>query len=128
MQAVAASVYDGWSQTGPWTLEELGELAQAIRRAESDPRILEELGQLFSWDLCLANITDVDLATAAGRSLRQEVRRQHSLQVPCARTSPPPRSGAHPDELAVPTGRLWDTGWPGLGRAPSVQACHQVIS
>jgi MazG-like nucleotide pyrophosphohydrolase family protein len=37
-----------------WTTEELGELAQAVRRAEGPARMEEELGQLRAWMLCLA--------------------------------------------------------------------------
>ena len=49
-----------------WTVEELGELAQAVRRGEGRARLEEELGQLTAWMLCLANILDVDLAAAVG--------------------------------------------------------------
>lgn len=78
MQQMAAAVYGRLEpdRALAWTLEELGELAQAIRRRERDARIAEELGQVFSWLLCLSNICDVDLAEAAARSLRHEALRQ----------------------------------------------------
>jgi NTP pyrophosphatase (non-canonical NTP hydrolase) len=59
-----------------WTVEELGELAQAVRRNEGQDRYLEELGQLAAWMLCLANILGVDLATAVEMAIRKEIDRQ----------------------------------------------------
>jgi NTP pyrophosphatase (non-canonical NTP hydrolase) len=59
-----------------WTVEELGELAQAVRRDEGRARLEEELGQLTAWMLCLANILDVDLAAAVGSAIREEIERQ----------------------------------------------------
>jgi NTP pyrophosphatase (non-canonical NTP hydrolase) len=59
-----------------WTLEELGELAQAVRRNEGGHRLEEELGQLTAWMLCLANILDVDLAAAVESAIREEIERQ----------------------------------------------------
>jgi NTP pyrophosphatase (non-canonical NTP hydrolase) len=59
-----------------WTVEELGELAQAVRRGEGRPRLEEELGQLTAWMLCLANILDVDLADAVESAVREEIERQ----------------------------------------------------
>jgi NTP pyrophosphatase (non-canonical NTP hydrolase) len=59
-----------------WTLEELGELAQAVRRGEGRGRLEEELGQLTTWMLCLANILDVDLAAAVDAAVREEIGRQ----------------------------------------------------
>lgn len=59
-----------------WTVEELGELAQAVRRKEGRARLEEELGQLTAWMLCLANILDLDLAAAVERSIREEIERQ----------------------------------------------------
>lgn len=59
-----------------WTAEELGELAQAVRRDEGRTRLEEELGQLTAWMLCLANILDVDLAAAVGSAIRKEIERQ----------------------------------------------------
>jgi NTP pyrophosphatase (non-canonical NTP hydrolase) len=59
-----------------WTVEELGELAQAVRRNESPARLEEELGQLTAWMLCLANILGVDLAAAVESAIRTEIERQ----------------------------------------------------
>jgi NTP pyrophosphatase (non-canonical NTP hydrolase) len=59
-----------------WTVEELGELAQAVRRNESPARLEEELGQLTAWMLCLANILGVDLAAAVESAIREEIERQ----------------------------------------------------
>ena len=59
-----------------WTVEDLGELAQAVRRQEGRARLEEELGQLTAWMLCLANILDVDLAAAVELAIREEIERQ----------------------------------------------------
>lgn len=59
-----------------WTVEELGELAQAVRRGEDNARLEEELGQLTAWMLCLANILDVDITAAVGSAIREEIDRQ----------------------------------------------------
>ena len=59
-----------------WALEELGELAQAVRRGESTVRIEEELGQLTAWCFCLANIGRVDLAHAFSKAFTEERDRQ----------------------------------------------------
>jgi NTP pyrophosphatase (non-canonical NTP hydrolase) len=59
-----------------WTVEELGELAQAARRNEGPARLEEELGQLTVWMLCLANILGVDLAAAVESAIRTEIERQ----------------------------------------------------
>jgi len=59
-----------------WTVEELGELAQAVRRGEDRGRLEEELGQLTAWMLCLANILDVDITAAVGSAIREEIERQ----------------------------------------------------
>jgi NTP pyrophosphatase (non-canonical NTP hydrolase) len=59
-----------------WTIEELGELAQAVRRSEGAARLEEELGQLTAWMLCLANILGVDLAAAVRSAIEEEMQRQ----------------------------------------------------
>lgn len=59
-----------------WTVEELGELAQAVRRSEGPGRLEEELGQLTAWMLCLANILGVDLAAAVRSAIEEEITRQ----------------------------------------------------
>ena len=59
-----------------WALEELGELAQAMRRQESSVRVEEELGQVLVWALCLANITRVDAAHAFAKAYASERARQ----------------------------------------------------
>lgn len=59
-----------------WTVEELGELAQAVRRDEDSVRLKEELGQLTAWMFCLANILDVNLAAAVESAIREEIERQ----------------------------------------------------
>ncbi|MFF9018221.1 MazG nucleotide pyrophosphohydrolase domain-containing protein [Streptomyces sp. NPDC014870] len=59
-----------------WFLEELGELAQAMRRAEPSVRLEEELGQVAAWCLCMANIARVDLGDSLSRAMHEEHGRQ----------------------------------------------------
>lgn len=59
-----------------WTLEELGELAQVVRRDEGPGRVEEELGQLAAWMFCLANILGADLASAIESAISEEIERQ----------------------------------------------------
>ncbi|MDX3075925.1 MazG nucleotide pyrophosphohydrolase domain-containing protein [Streptomyces sp. MI02-7b] len=59
-----------------WFLEELGELAQAMRRAEPSIRLEEELGQVAAWCLCMANIARIDLGGSLSRAMHEEHGRQ----------------------------------------------------
>jgi len=61
-----------------WTTEELGELAQAVRRNESTVRLEEELGQLTAWCFCLANILRIDVGRAVSEAYETELARQMS--------------------------------------------------
>jgi NTP pyrophosphatase (non-canonical NTP hydrolase) len=78
LQAAALAVYGRLESDRAlvWTLEELGELAQAVRRREGRARLEEELGQLTAWMLCLANILGVDLAAAVQSAIDEEMQRQ----------------------------------------------------
>jgi len=78
LQQSALAVYGRLEQDRAlvWTVEELGELAQAVRRAEGQARLAEELGQLTAWMLCLANILGVDLAAAVESAIKEEIDRQ----------------------------------------------------
>jgi NTP pyrophosphatase (non-canonical NTP hydrolase) len=78
LQAAALGIYGRLEPDRAlvWTVEELGELAQAVRRNEGPARLAEELGQLTTWMLCLANILDIDLAAAVESAIQEEVDRQ----------------------------------------------------
>ncbi len=78
LQHAALEIYGQLEQDRAlvWTMEELGELAQAVRRNEGRARVEEELGQLTAWMLCLANILGVDLAAAVERAIAEEIDRQ----------------------------------------------------
>ena len=49
-----------------WLTEELGELAQAVRKHDRDAQ-LHELGDVLAWLASLADQLGLDLAEAAGR-------------------------------------------------------------
>ncbi|OUE22500.1 MazG nucleotide pyrophosphohydrolase domain protein [Clavibacter michiganensis] len=73
-----------------WTMEELGELAQAMRRHESPQRISEELGQVAAWVFCLGNIVEADVGVALETAVQAEVWRQyreHGALRPAGRAS-----------------------------------------
>jgi NTP pyrophosphatase (non-canonical NTP hydrolase) len=56
----------GVPSTVAWLTEELGELAQAVRKGSREDQV-HELGDVLAWVASLANQLDVDLAEAVGR-------------------------------------------------------------
>ena len=53
----------GASNTFRWLVEEIGELAQALRH-DSQEQITEEIADVFAWLASLANLQNVDIETA----------------------------------------------------------------
>ena len=56
----------GIPTTVAWLCEELGELAQAVRKGSSEQQ-LHELGDVLAWLASLANQCDIDLDEAMQR-------------------------------------------------------------
>ncbi|MGD9999515.1 MAG: MazG nucleotide pyrophosphohydrolase domain-containing protein [Ilumatobacteraceae bacterium] len=56
----------GVPSTVAWLAEELGELAQAVRKGSREQQ-LHELGDVLAWVASLANQLDLDLAEAVDR-------------------------------------------------------------
>jgi NTP pyrophosphatase (non-canonical NTP hydrolase) len=56
----------GVSATVAWLAEEIGELAQAVRKGTRDQQI-HEFGDVIAWIATLANQQGIDLTTAAER-------------------------------------------------------------
>lgn len=56
----------GVAATVAWLCEELGELAQAVRKGTRDEQ-LHELGDVLAWLASLANQLDLSLAEAVSR-------------------------------------------------------------
>ncbi len=56
----------GVPATVAWLCEELGELAQAVRKGGRDEQ-LHELGDVLAWLASLANQLDLDLTEAVAR-------------------------------------------------------------
>jgi NTP pyrophosphatase (non-canonical NTP hydrolase) len=56
----------GVPSTGAWLAEEVGELAQAVRKGTKEQQ-LHEFGDVLAWLCSLANQMDVDLEEAAQR-------------------------------------------------------------
>jgi len=73
-QAHIANVYGeadaerGIPSTVAWLCEELGELAQAVRKGTREEQ-LWELGDVFAWLVSLAHQLDLDLEDAIDRYL-----------------------------------------------------------
>lgn len=56
----------GVPATVAWLAEELGELAQAVRKGTTEQQ-LHEFGDVLAWLASLANQTDIDLTEAMQR-------------------------------------------------------------
>ena len=56
----------GIPATVAWLAEEVGELAQAVRKGTHEQQV-HEFGDVLAWVVSLANQTDVDLAAALQR-------------------------------------------------------------
>ena len=56
----------GIPATVAWLCEELGELAQAVRKGTTEQQ-LHELGDVLAWTASLANQLDLSLTDAANR-------------------------------------------------------------
>jgi len=56
----------GIPSTVAWLCEEMGELAQAVRKGSKEQQ-LHELGDVLAWLASLANQLDLSLDEAAGR-------------------------------------------------------------
>jgi NTP pyrophosphatase (non-canonical NTP hydrolase) len=56
----------GLPATVAWLCEEMGELAQAVRKGSRDDQ-LHELGDVLAWVASLANQLDLDLTEAMAR-------------------------------------------------------------
>ena len=68
----------GWPKTFAYFVEEVGELATALAREGRTPEeranLEEEFADVVAWLCTLANITDVDLATAIEKKYLGEAR------------------------------------------------------
>jgi len=56
----------GVPSTVAWLAEEMGELAQAVRKGSKDQQA-HEIGDVLAWIASLANQLDIDLEDAASR-------------------------------------------------------------
>ncbi|MDR7481366.1 MAG: MazG nucleotide pyrophosphohydrolase domain-containing protein [Armatimonadota bacterium] len=56
----------GIDGTFRWLVEEIGELARAIRAGDPD-RLHEEVGDVLAWTVSLASLCGVDVTRAAAR-------------------------------------------------------------
>jgi NTP pyrophosphatase (non-canonical NTP hydrolase) len=57
----------GWPKTFAYFIEEVGELATALTDETDRANLEEEFADVVAWLCTLANITDVDLATAVAK-------------------------------------------------------------
>ena len=63
----AADSARGTPGTWMWFSEEIGELARALARQDNRANLEEEFADVIAWLCTLANINDVDLASAIAR-------------------------------------------------------------
>lgn len=77
----------GVEPTFLWMMEEVGELAEAVRRKEREN--LEEFADVLAWLVSLANLLDVDLEKAALAKYPEHCRRCGAR--PCACPEPATR-------------------------------------
>ncbi|NPV58882.1 MAG: nucleotide pyrophosphohydrolase [Actinobacteria bacterium] len=56
----------GTWETYAWLVEEVGELARALRSGDEES-LREEFADVFAWLASLANLRGIDLAEAAGK-------------------------------------------------------------
>ncbi|MDR7556240.1 MAG: MazG nucleotide pyrophosphohydrolase domain-containing protein [Armatimonadota bacterium] len=56
----------GLDGTFRWLVEEVGELARALREGDPD-RLQEEVGDVLAWTVSVASLCGVDVALAAAR-------------------------------------------------------------
>lgn len=66
----------GWPKTFAYFIEEVGELATALAAGNDKANLEEEFADVIAWLCTLANITDVDLASALARKYLGEQRPQ----------------------------------------------------
>lgn len=59
-----------------WFMEEIGELCRAVRRDDDRTNLIEELGQVSMWTICLANIFNLDLRECIQSAIDKEYKRQ----------------------------------------------------
>lgn len=57
----------GTPKTWMWFIEEIGELSHALAKGEDRANIEEEFADVVAWLCTLANINDVDLASAIAK-------------------------------------------------------------
>jgi NTP pyrophosphatase (non-canonical NTP hydrolase) len=79
----------GAGPTFLWLMEEVGELAEAVRRNERD-RIEEELADVVAWTASLANLLDVDLEASFERKYPAACLRCGARPCACPEASAPP--------------------------------------
>lgn len=76
----------GVEPTFLWLVEEVGELAEAVRRRERDG-LEEEMADVLAWLVSVANLLDVDLERAALAKYPEHCRRCGARPCSCAETA-----------------------------------------
>ena len=70
-EVIRRTYYDKDSKRGPdltfiWLVEEMGELAEAVRKRDREA-VKREMSDLIAWTLSLANLLDIDVEEAMER-------------------------------------------------------------
>ena len=70
----AADRARGTPCTWMWFIEEVGELSHALAKGTDRPNLEEEFADVLAWLCTLANINNVDLATAVAKKYLSQKR------------------------------------------------------
>ena len=77
----------GVEPTFLWLMEEVGELAEAVRRKERE-NLEEEFADVLAWLVSVANLLDVDLEKAALAKYPEKCRRCGAKPCACPEAQP----------------------------------------
>lgn len=60
-----------------WMTEEFGEVIKAVHKGRPTEEIAEEIGDLLSWIICIANHFGIDVSHALRLTMNKEINRQY---------------------------------------------------
>jgi mazG nucleotide pyrophosphohydrolase domain len=78
IQEIALNIYGKYDldKSLLWMTEEFGEVIKAIHKHDSKEHIVEEIGDLSAWILCLCNILDIKFSDSLKNTFSKEINRQ----------------------------------------------------
>ncbi|MFA5862458.1 MAG: MazG nucleotide pyrophosphohydrolase domain-containing protein [Candidatus Thermoplasmatota archaeon] len=79
----------GVERTFLWFMEEVGELAEAVRRRDDRANLEDEFADVQAWLASLANLLDVELAAVTARKYPEKCKRCGAKPCACEETAVP---------------------------------------